>query len=390
MAARLIRPLYVRYDVRTGKAEVRRSKGVSSNAAGAPRARPDPKNGTEQGPAPLPQPPKNLDDGSIKVVRDDKPGMQARAEQPLRPPATSLDDGSAKVDRAGRTGAEKFEDFCVPPTVKRSDGGSIKVVRDGRTGAKELLNPLHADDIKVLRDDWTADAPVPPPAKTSEHVAKLPRNDKIVIEELERDHKFRMATGLAKQVNRPEYSDDEYISTKTIIRIAAAVIVLGLAFAAILPSLLTRDPVESTAALITPSPPAPPARAEPPSVAQPVPDPRPAQAPEAPPPAAASNEATSAAKTAPVLRSSAPTDVPADGGATEVLLPSAGKAAGRTPLTAEEAAAVNRGLEALRKSAATKALPPRSAPNRPELTAEEKAAVERGLRELEKSGQTKQ
>ena len=328
MAVRLIRPLYVRYDVRTGKTEVPHPRGASTNAADAPRVRPDPENGTERGPAPLPQPPKNFDDGSIKVLRD------------------------------------------------------------GRTGAKELLNPLHADDIKVLRDDGTADAQVPPPAENSERVAELPRNDKIVIEELERDHKFRMATGLAKQVNSPEYSDDEYISTKTIIRIAAAVIVLGLAFTAILPSLLTRDPAESTAALVTPRPPAPPAQTEPPS--EPLPEPRPAQAPEAPPPEAASNEATSDAKTAPALRDSAPTDVPADGRATEqVLLPSAGKAAGRTPLTAEEAAAVNRGLEALQKSAATKA-PPRSAPNRPALTAEEKAAVERGLRELEKSGQAKQ
>jgi hypothetical protein len=59
-------------------------------------------------------------------------------------------------------------------------------------------------------------------------------------------------------------------------------------------------------------------------------------------------------------------------------------------LTAEETAAVNRGLEALQKSAAAEAPPPRSAPNRPALTAEEQAAVERGLRELEKSEQTNQ
>jgi len=326
MAVRLIRPLYVRYDVRTGKTEVPHPRGASTNAADAPRVRPDPENGTERGPAPLPQPPKNFDDGSIKVLRD------------------------------------------------------------GRTGAKELLNPLHADDIKVLRDDGTADAQVPPPAENSERVAELPRNDKIVIEELEREQQFRMA--LAKQASRPKYSDDENISTKTIIRIAAAVIALGLVFTAILPSLFTRDPVEYTAGVITPLPPAPPAQAEPPSVAQPVPDPRPAQAPEARPPEAVPNEAASDAKAAPALRDGAPTDVPADGGATEqVLLPSAGKA-GRTPLTAEEAAAVNRGLEALQKSAATKA-PPRSAPNRPALTADEKAAVERGLRELAKTGQTK-
>ena len=328
MAVRLIRPLYVRYDVRTGKAEVRRSKGASINAAGPPHARPVPENETEQGPAPLPQPRKSLDDGSIKVLRD------------------------------------------------------------GRTGAKELLNPLVADDIKVLRDDDTADAPVPPPAKNSEHGAKLPRNDKIVIEELERDHKFRVATGLAKQVTSPKYSDDEYISTKTIIRIAAAVIVFGLAFTAILPSLLTRNPVEYTAGVITPAPSAPPAEAQLPSVAQPLPGPPPAQAPEVLPPEAASNEAT-VAETAPALSDSAPTDVPADGGAREqVLLPSAGKAAGRTPLTAEETEAVNRGLQALAKGAATKG-PPRSAPGRVALTAEEQAAVERGLRELEKSGQAK-
>jgi hypothetical protein len=194
---------------------------------------------------------------------------------------------------------------------------------------------------------------------------------------------------LAKQANSPEYSDDEYISTKTIIRIAAAVIILGLAFTAILPSLLTRNPVEYTAGVITPAPSAPPAEAKLPSVAQPLPGPPPAQAPEALPPEAASNEATSVAETAPALSDSAPTDVPADGGAREqVLLPSAGKAAGRTPLTAEEAEAVNRGLQALAKGAATKG-PPRSAPGRLALTAEEQAAVERGLRELEKSGPAK-
>lgn len=327
MAARLIRPLYARYDVRTGEAETPRPSGASTNAEGAPRVRPDPKNGTEREPSPLPQPPKNFDDGSIEVLRD------------------------------GGIGAEELLDPSLPA-------------------------PVQADDIKVLRDHETADA---------ERVDKLPRNDKIVIEELEREHESRMALGSAKPANRPKYSDDEYISTKTIIQIAAAVIALGLAFTAILPSLFTRDPVEYTAGVITPAPPAPRAEAEAPSVAQPLPDPRPAQAPEAPPPEAASNEATSVAKTAPGLRGSAPADVPADGRAVEqVLLPSAGKAAGRTPLTAEETAAVNRGLEALQKSAAAEAPPPRSAPNRPALTAEEQAAVERGLRELEKSEQTNQ
>jgi len=66
---------------------------------------------------------------------------------------------------------------------------------------------VHADDIKVLRDDETADASVLPPAKNSERVAELPRNDKIVIEELEREHESRMALGSAKQANRPK--DDE-------------------------------------------------------------------------------------------------------------------------------------------------------------------------------------
>jgi len=304
-----------------------------TDAEGAPPVRPDPKSGTEREPSSLPQPPKNIDDGSIKVLRD------------------------------SQTGIEELLDPSLPP-------------------------PLHADDIKVLRDDETADASVLPPA---ERVAELPRNDKIVIEELEREHESRMALGAAKQTNRPKQSDDKYISAKTIIQIAAAVIALALAFTAILPSLLTRNPVEYAAGVITPAPPAPPAKAEPRRVAQPLPEPRAAQAPKAPPPAAASSEASSVAKTAPALRGSAPADVPADGRATEqVLLPSAGNAAGRTPLTAEEAAAVSRGLEALQKSAATDAPPPRSAPNRPALTAEEQAAVERGLRELEKSEQTKQ
>jgi hypothetical protein len=321
----------------------------------------------------------------------------------------SLDDGLAKADRPGQAGAEEFEDFPLPPPLKSSNDSSIKVRRDDEAGTDEYAGAPPppraetADDtsIQALRDDQThaaeLDPSLPPREKNSDRVTKFLNNDKIVIEELEREHKFKMALGLSKQANRPKYSDDEYISTKTIIRIAAAVIVLGLAFTAILPSLLTRNPVESTVELVTSPSTAPPAQTEQRSVAQPIPGPRPAQAPRAAPAAPASN--ASVAKTAPALRGSAPTDVPADDRAKEqVLLPSAGKAAGRTALTAAEAAAVNRGLEALQKSAATKeppspvtnAPPPRAASGRPALTAEEQAAVERGLRELEKTAQTKQ
>src|SRR6185503_16030647 len=155
VAARLIRPIHVRYDVRTDEAEAPPPSGALTNAEGAPRVHPDPRTGTERASSSLPQQEKNFDDGSIKVLRD------------------------------GQTGIEELVDPSLPPAV-------------------------HADDIKVLRDDETADASVLPPAKNSERVAELPRNDKIVIEELEREHESRMALGSAKQANRPK--DDEYIS----------------------------------------------------------------------------------------------------------------------------------------------------------------------------------
>jgi hypothetical protein len=231
-----------------------------------------------------------------------------------------------------------------------------------------------------------------------------------VIEDLEREHQFRTAVGLmAKARNRAHA--DETLDTRTIIRIAAAVIVLGLGSTALLPSILTRDPVESTVTLTTSPAIAEPAQPKQVGAAQPAPEPRadplPAAAPAAPavaapvaaaaavaPPAAAatpvpappSNEATSVAKAPPILRGSNTPDLKSEPRATTQ---SAGKADGGIALTAAEKAAVTRGLQALEKRAAVTA-PRRTASTRPQLTAEEKAAVERGLRELEKTaGQAK-
>jgi hypothetical protein len=206
-----------------------------------------------------------------------------------------------------------------------------------------------------------------------------------VIEELEREP--RLAYRPPRNRQDP---DDEHIRTGTIIRIAAAVIVLGLGFTVLLPSIFTRDPVESTVTLTTSPAAAVPAQTAQSGATQPVPDSRPIPSPPAAATAPASNDATSVAKTAPALRGTNAAEVQADGRATgRALVPNGGTAAGRLALTAEEQAAVTRGLQALEKRPAVSA-PRRPASTRPALTAEEQAAVERGLRELEKTaGQAK-
>jgi len=178
---------------------------------------------------------------------------------------------------------------------------------------------------------------------------------------------------------------DESLSVVTIAVTMAAVITIGFAFTALLPSILTRGVVESATALVTSPAVTQPAQPEPVVAIPPAPAPRAVEPPANAPPAPLPNTAESVAKAAPALRGSGAPEKQVAGRATEgALVPDAGKAAGRSALTAAEKGAVDRGLQELENKAAINA-PPRPASTRFALTEEEKAAVERGLRELEKA-----
>jgi hypothetical protein len=215
-------------------------------------------------------------------------------------------------------------------------------------------------------------APLPPRAeKADDSSVVVVRDDRMAVEDRGREQLAQTEFGLkappAKPRNRRSKSD-ESLSVGTIAATMAGVIVVSFAGTALLPSILTRDPVESTTIAIAP-----------PAVQRP-PDARPVQLPAPDLPAPASTDAKSVAKTAPVLRT---TSVPS-------AKQAGGRTAGPTDLTAAEKAAVARGREDLQNTAAV-AAPRRPATTRPALTAEEKAAVERGLRELEKAaGEAKQ
>jgi len=315
---------------------------------------------------------KSADGGSIKVQRDDKPTTEERREPSLSPPVKNADDCSIKVQRNDEPIVEERREPSLSPPLKSPDDGSIKSLRDDNTGTDERR-----------------DAPFSPPPKNSEDgPAKVLRHDKIVLEDLEREHQFRAALASSVEAGNRLVHRQERLETGTIVRIAAAVIVVGLGFTALLPSILTRSPVEPAATLTTSPAVAEPARTEQVGAAQPapepLPDPLPAAAPAAavpPVPAPPSNDAMSVAKAPPVLRGSNTPDVQGEARATTQ---SAGKADGGIALTAAEKAAVTRGLQELEKRAAVTP-PRRTASARPQLTAEEQAAVERGLRELEKT-----
>ncbi len=392
MTARLIRPFHVRLDVRTGKAEISRPRTAADNGGGAPRILPEEKNGAGvRGSAPVPPSATNLDNGgSIKVLRDDMTAAEERREPSLSP-LKSADGGSIKVARDDRVVAEERREPSFSP-LKSSEDRSIKIQRDDETIADERrepsLSPLKRSDDNTGIDE-RRDASFSPPPKTSEDdPAEVIRRDKIVIEDLEREHQFRTALASSVEAGNRMAHRNEHLDTGTIIRIAAAVIVVGLGSAALLPSILTRNPVGPTVTLTTPPAPVAPAQTEQAIATQPTAEPRPDPLPTAAPPvpAPASNNTASVAKAAPALRGSSPPDVQGEPRATT---PSAGKADGGIALTAAEKAAITRGLQELEKTAAV-TTPSRSASARPRLTDEEKAAVERGLRELEKTaGQAK-
>ena len=388
MAARLIRPLYARFDVRTGKTEMPRPPAAANTIGGAPRAVPEKNGGGVRGSAPVPPPAKALDNGgSIKVARDDRPVTEERREPSLSPSVKNSDDRSIKVQRNDKPISEERREPSLSPLKKSPDDGFIKAPRDDNTGVGER------------RD---ARLSPPRPKNSEEGPAKVIRNDKIVVEDLEREHDFRTALATSVEAGNRLVHRQERLETGTIVRIAAAVIVVGLGFTALLPSILTRNPVEPTVTLTTSPAVGGPAQTERVGIAQPVIEPRLDPQPAAAPPAAAvaaappvpappvpappSNAAASVAKAPPVLRGS---NTPVVQGESRAATPSVAKADGGLALTAAEKAAVTRGLQELEKRAAV--TPPRPrAPARPQLTADEKAAIERGLRELEKTaGQAK-
>jgi hypothetical protein len=421
MATRFVRPFHARI----GKREKNHPPAASNAIGGTPHILPEPKNETSAGASAfLPPLAENLDGGTIKVQRDDVRGIQERREPSHSPPPRSH-NSSIKVQRDKVTDFDERREPCfsllltsdtdcfefqrdnnptvqlraepsLSPPLKNSDHGSIKVARDVKADAEEHARaPLTpraepADDvsINVVRNDHAiteerSESSLSPPRESSEDAAaELRRNAELIIEELEREPQF--ARTPASNRRNP---DDERLSTGTIVRIAAALIVLGLGFAALLPSALTRDTIEPAMTLTTSTPPelAEPAQTEHVGAVHPVLAPRPSQPTEVVEPAPTPDDFASVVKTTPALRGSGAFEERGEGRAPEeVLVPRAGKGAGRTPLTAAEKAAVMRGLQELEKRAAV-ATPRLPAPTRPRLTAEEKAAVERGLRELEKT-----
>ena len=222
------------------------------------------------------------------------------------------------------------------------DAGAPRVLRDHKAGAGEASRA----------------PPSPRAAKADDSAVVVVRDDRIAGEDRVREQLVESDSGLKAPPAKPRKrrsKPDESLSVGTIAATMAGVIVVSFAGTALLPSILTRDPVESTTIAI-----APPA-VRPPSTGQigairPSPDARPVQLPSPDGPAPASNDAKSVAATAPVLRSTS--------------VPPARQAESRT---------------------AAVAAPPRPATARSALTAEEQAAVERGLRELEKAaGQAKE
>ena len=182
MAARLIRPLYARLDVRTGKAEMARPQAASNNG-GAARVVPDQKNGAGvRGSAPVPPPATNLDNGgSIRVQRDGTTAAEERREPSLSPALKNSDGGSIKVARDDKIVTEERREPSLSPPLKSADSGSIKVARNEKPIAElrrepSLSPPLKSPDdsaMKALRDDKAGiderrDAPLSPPPKTSE------------------------------------------------------------------------------------------------------------------------------------------------------------------------------------------------------------------------------
>jgi hypothetical protein len=384
MTVRLIRPFHVRLDVRTGKAEMSRPRAASNNGGGTPPGLPDQK--------------KSSDAGSIKVMRDDRPIVEERREPSFSPPLKSSDNEPIKVVRDGKAGTDEYAHAPLPRRTETSDGSAIKVLRDHKAGtddyARAAVPPRTETSADTVAEERREPSLSPPPKSSEEGPADALRNEKIVIEDLEREHQFRAALASSVEAGNRLVHRQERLETRTIVRIAAAVIVVGLGFTALLPSILTRNPVEPTVTLTTSPAVAQPVQTEQVGAAQPAPEPRADPLPAAAPPAAAaprapalpSNDATSVAKAPPVLRGSNTPDVQGEPRATTQ---SAGKADGGLALTAAERAAVTRGLQELEKRAAV--AEPRRAPSaRPQLTAEEQAAVERGLRELEKTaGQAK-
>jgi hypothetical protein len=255
---------------------------------------------------------------------------------------------------------------------------------------RDAATPQVVPDQKADADKPAlANPPVPPRAKTSDDSSVLVlRDDPMAGEDRGSEQPGQTDSGLSEWVAKPRKrrSDSaESLSVGTIAAIMAAVIVVGFAFTAILPSILTRPGVDSTVSVVTAPQPVTPPQVEQFGAVQPAPDlapPAPLPTPVAPAPAPASNAAKSVATPPPALR---PTSVPPARQA-EAAGVSAGKgpATGRIRLTAAEQAAVTRGLQELENKAA---VTPPARPASPgfALTADEQAAVERGLQELAKA-----
>ena len=314
-----------------------------------------------------------------------------------------------KLQEGATNGPHPFAAF-------NKDAGTPRVVRDEKTSADEpgpapafATSQLPPSPVGLRRTSREG-TPEPPRAKTADDSSVLVlRDDQMAGEDRGSEPPRQTDSGLSEWAAKPrkrQSNPDETLSIGTIALTMAAVIVVGVAFTALLPSILTRDAVETAATVITTTSPQPPIEQFGAVQPAPAPAPLPAAAPLPAPavlapapnatasaakaaaapaplpapalPAPAPNASASAAKTAPALRASVPPERPVVANAT-----------GGINMTAAEKAAVARGLAELQNTVAVNA--PRPAPARPGLTAEEKAAVERGLRELEKeAGPAKQ
>ncbi len=230
-------------------------------------------------------------------------------------------------------------------------------------GAARVLH-----DQRVLRDQKPraqepAHAPIPPRTEISGDSAVMVRRDeKIVVDDRNRDAHVQpiLLDKPPAKWGKRQSEQDEPLSVRDIAVTLAAVIVVSFGFTALLPSILTRDGVEST--VVATAPPVQPPPIEPVGTVQPAGNAGSAQPAAAP----VSNAPNAVANTAPALRTG--------------IVPPGKQAGGRAT------AVSGTDLKGAEKTAAV-AAPRRPAPARPALTDDERAAIERGLRELEKTAE---
>ena len=225
----------------------------------------------------------------------------------------------------------------------------------GAESVDETTRPILHDDEALVEDPGNAHLAFGA-HRVDETTPLVPRNDDSLVEgrrdagPLRSLPSNRSATKLRK--TRGNRRDDSRLSSGTLLAITAFLILESVAIVSVLPSILTRPSLDSTAAPRNLSAPVQPLPTEQPDIGVPAPVVAPAL------PLPVSSEAKAVTKAAPVSDEE-DTMAPADrkaadrSGAAEIRVPSArGDRTTRSTLTEEEKAAVARGIQELEREAA--------------------------------------